>query len=261
MSLVDSHCHLDASQFSEDREDVIQRAMDAGVSRLLSIGTGDGPPVLDAAIRLAERYDAVFATAGIHPEHAPAAKDSDYKQLGELLAHPKCVAVGEIGLDYHWKPYDPALQATAFVEQMRIAASAQKPISVHTRDAWSDTMALLKQHWAPTGLPCVMHCFTGTFEQAAEAIGLGFYLSFSGVLTYPKAVELHLAAKQAPLDRILVETDCPYLPPVPYRGKRNEPAWVEYTARKLAELRGIDYETVASSTTAVFEQIFIDRLH
>jgi TatD DNase family protein len=259
-TLVDSHCHLDASQFDGDRDEMIRRAVDAGILRLLTIGTGDGPPDLEAGIRLADRYDFVYATAGIHPEHAPNAGDADYKKLADLLQHPKCVAVGEIGLDYYWKPYDAELQARV-IEQLRIAADARKPISIHTRDAWGDTMRLLKQHWAPTGLPCVMHCFTGNPQEAKQALDLGFYLSFSGVVTYPKATNVHESAKMVPLDRILVETDCPYLPPVPYRGKRNEPSYVVHTAGKLAELRGAAPESIAEATTTNFERIFMSQLH
>ncbi|MBC8166048.1 MAG: TatD family hydrolase, partial [Bryobacteraceae bacterium] len=181
MSVIDSHCHLDAAQFDEDREAVIQRAIDAGVSKFLCIGTGDGPPDLESAIRLADSHSCVFATAGIHPEHAPNATDADFKRLAELLRHPKCVGAGEIGLDYHWQPYNAEIQAAVFVAQLHIAGEAGKPVIIHTRDAWADTMSLLMQHWQPTGLPCIMHCFTGSPEEAHEALGSGFFLSFSGV--------------------------------------------------------------------------------
>jgi TatD DNase family protein len=260
-ALVDSHCHLDASQFDGDREEMIQRAVDAGVTRLLTIGTGDGPPDLESAIRLADKYDFVYATAGIHPEYAPKTTDADYARLAEVIRHPKCIGVGEIGLDYYWKPYDADLQARVFIEQMRIAAAARKPISIHTRDAWQDTIKLLKTHWAPTGLPCIMHCFTGNPVEAKQALDLGFWLSFSGVLTYPKATTVQESAKFAPLNRILVETDCPYLPPVPYRGKRNEPSYVVHTAQKLADLRELPVEEVVRETSENFERIFIDQLH
>lgn len=258
MSLVDSHCHPDAGQFDSDREAVLQRAIDAGVTTMLAVGTGDGPPDLESAIRLADRHDAVLATVGIHPEYAPKTSDADYKHLADLLRHPKCVALGEIGLDYYWKPYDKDLQASVFVEQMRVAADAGKPIVIHTREAWTDTIALLRQHWAPTGLPCVMHCFTGGPDEAREALDLGFMISFAGVVTYPKATALHESAKMVPLDRMLVETDSPYLAPVPYRGKRNEPSYVVHTAARLAELRGEDPAQIAAATTANFRRIFIE---
>ena len=182
----------------------------------------------------------VFASVGLHPEHAPKVTQGDYDRLAALLEHPKVLLLGEIGLDYYWKPYDTKLQAEVFVQQMQIAKAARKPISIHTRDAWTDTIELLRSHWAPTGLPCIMHCFTGTSEQAKQALELGFYLSFSGVVTYSKATDVHDSCRYVPLDRILVETDAPYLAPVPYRGKRNEPSYVTYTANRVAELRGMD---------------------
>jgi TatD DNase family protein len=256
MSLIDSHCHLDDTQFDSDRDAAVQRAIDAGVTAILSIGTGEGPPDLETALRLADRYDCILATAGIHPQYAPAATAQSYKYLADLLSQPKCVAVGEIGLDYHWEPYDKRLQADVFREQMRIAADARKPIIIHTRDAWADTLAALRQHWAPTGLPCIMHCFTGGPVEVREALDLGFYVSFAGVLTYPKAAGVQDAARLVPLDRLLVETDAPYLSPVPHRGKRNEPAYVAHTARYLARLRGEDEDRLAAATTENFHTLF-----
>jgi len=255
MSLVDSHCHLDDSQFDGDREAVIERAVAGGVSRMLAIGTGEGPPDLEAGIRLADRYAMIHATAGIHPQYAAKASNGDLKALAEVIRHPKCVAVGEIGLDYYWKPFDKVQQASLFIEQMRVAADARKPIIIHTRDAWEDTISMLREHWAPTGLPCVMHCFTGGVNEAREAIDLGFYLSFAGVITYPKATTVREAAAVVPLDRLLVETDAPYLAPVPHRGKRNEPAYVSHTANKLAEVRGEEPARLASTITANFESL------
>lgn len=258
MTLVDSHTHLDDHRFGDDRDAAVQRALDAGVTRMLSIGTGEGPPDLEAAIRLSERYEPVYASAGIHPEHAPRVSQQDYDRLTLLLSHPKVLLVGEIGLDYYWKPYDAKLQAEVFVQQMQIATDAKKPISIHTRDAWDDTIALLREHWHPTGLPCIMHCFTGNPLQARQALDLGFYLSFSGVVTYPKALDVHESAKFAPLDRILVETDAPYLAPVPFRGKRNEPSYVVHTAQRLAELKGIDQEALGAAVSRNFDTIVGD---
>jgi TatD DNase family protein len=255
VTLVDSHTHLDDHRFGDDRDAVVQRALDAGVTRILSIGTGDGPPDLEAAIRVAERYEPVFATVGFHPEHAPKVTQVEYDKLARLLLHPKVLLLGEIGLDYYWKPYDAQVQADVFVRQMQIAAQAKKPISIHTRDAWDDTIALLRAHWAPTGLPCIMHCFTGNPDQARQALDLGFYLSFSGVVTYPKATDVHASAQMAPLDRILVETDAPYLAPIPYRGKRNEPSYVAFTAKRVAALRGMDMEEFGEATVRNFERL------
>jgi TatD DNase family protein len=255
VTLVDSHTHLDDRRFTDDRDAVVQRALDAGVSRMLSIGTGEGPPDLEAAIGIAELYEPVYASVGIHPEHAPVATQEHFDRLGELLRHPKVLLLGEIGLDYYWKPYDAKLQAHVFVQQMQIAAAARRPISIHTRDAWDDTIALLQTHWAPTALPCIMHCFTGNPEQARQALDLGFYLSFAGVVTYPKATDVHESAKFAPLHRILVETDAPYLTPVPYRGKRNEPSYVVHTAARIAELRGVAVDAVAEACVRNFDTI------
>jgi TatD DNase family protein len=255
VKLVDSHTHLDDGRFVDDRDAVIQRAVDSGVTRMLSIGTGEGPPDLEAAIRIAEQYAPVFASVGVHPEHAPKVTQAEVDGLSVLLNHPKVLLLGEIGLDYYWKPYDARLQAEVFVQQMQIAAAARTPISIHTRDAWDDTMGLLRSHWAATGLPCIMHCFTGSPEQAKQALDMGFYLSFSGVVTYPKATDVHNSARYTPLDRILVETDAPYLAPVPFRGKRNEPSYVTYTANRLAELRGIDPETLSEAVTRNFDTI------
>jgi TatD DNase family protein len=255
VKLVDSHTHLDDRRFSDDRDAVIQRAVDSGVTRMLSIGTGEGPPDLEAAIRIAEQYPPVFASVGLHPEHAPKVTQGDYDRLANLLEHPKVQVLGEIGLDYYWKPYDARLQAEVFVQQMEIAKAARKPISIHTRDAWADTIELLRSHWAPTGLPCIMHCFTGSPAEAKQALGLGFYLSFSGVVTYPKATDVHDSSKYAPLDRILVETDAPYLSPVPFRGKRNEPSYVTYTANRVAELRDMDPEELGEAVVRNFDTI------
>jgi TatD DNase family protein len=174
--LVDSHTHLDDKRFTDDRDAVVQRAVDAGVARMLSIGTGEGPPDLEAAIRIAARYEPVYASVGIHPEHAPVATQEHFDRLASLLRHPKVLLLGEIGLDYYWKPYDAKLQADVFVQQMEIAAASRKPISIHTRDAWDDTIALLRTHWAPKGLPCIMHCFTG--KPGAGSTGAGSRLLF-----------------------------------------------------------------------------------
>jgi TatD DNase family protein len=250
--LVDSHCHLDNKQFDSDREAAIARAFDAGVDCMMAIGTGEGPPDLEAGIRLAERYPQFVATVGVHPHDASKAIPDTYKHLEALLRHPKVVAFGEIGLDYHYDFSPRETQHAVFVEQMRIAADARKPIVIHTREAWYDTLRLLEEHWKPTGLPGVMHCFSGGQTEARRSLDLGFYLGFGGVVTYPKALDVQEAARTAPLERILIETDAPYLAPVPHRGKRNEPSYVARTALRIAELRGISYEEVASATRENF---------
>jgi TatD DNase family protein len=249
--LIDSHCHLDDSKFDGDREQTIQRAREAGVDRLLAIGTGNGPPDLECAIRLAEQYPFIYATVGVHPHDAAKATAETWERLAELARHPKVVAIGEIGLDYHYDFSPRPVQAAAFEMQLDMARRAGKPIVIHTREAWEDTMARLAG-WTGGG---IMHCFTGNPAQARQALDLGFHLSFGGVITFPKAEELREAARLAPEDRILVETDCPYLAPVPHRGKRNEPAFMVETVRRLADVRGVTAERIAEATTANFTRL------
>jgi TatD DNase family protein len=253
--LVDSHCHLDDAQFAEDRAAVIERAHAAGVDYMLAIGTGNGPPDLEAAVRLAHEWPSIYATAGVHPNDAPKIDGQTFKNLEQLLAHPKVKAIGEIGLDYHWG-VPKEQQLPVFTEQLAIASSARMPIVIHTRDAWRDTLEILRTRWAPTGLPCVMHCFTGDAEQARECLDLGFYLAFGGVTTFPKSASIREAARVTPLDRLLIETDSPYLAPVPHRGKRNEPAYVAHTAKLIAEIRGLSIQQLADETLRNFTRLF-----
>ncbi len=258
MDLVDSHCHLDDEQFKDDREAVIERARETGLKYMLSIGTGDGPPDLEAAVRLADKYPFVFATAGIHPNDAPKAEAKTFDDLERLLNHPRVVGLGEIGLDYHWG-VPKETQMPVFIRQLELAAKSKLPVIIHTRDAWADTMEVLRTHWASTGLPCVMHCFTGNETQARECLDAGFYLAFGGVTTFPKASAIREAARIVPPERLLLETDSPYLAPVPHRGKRNEPAFIAHTAQVIADVRGVTVEELAAQTTANFERIF--QLH
>ena len=255
MSLIDSHCHLDSQEFDADREEVIDRALAAGVEHMMAIGTGNGPPDLEAGIRIADKYPCFYATVGIHPHDAAKASPADLRRVSDLLAHPKVLAVGEIGLDYHYDFSPRETQKSVFIEQMAIAAQARKPIVIHTREAWDDTMALIEQHWGPHGIGGIMHCFSGGPADAQRALDLGFYLSFGGIVTFPKATDVQAAAKAAPRDRILIETDAPYLAPVPKRGKRNEPALIVHTGRKLAELRGESFEDICTIATSNFREL------
>ena len=254
MRLVDSHVHLDDPKFDADREQTIERALAAGVERMLAIGTGNGPPDLEVAIRQAERYPFFYATIGVHPHDASKATAETWTRLRELAAHPKVIAVGEIGLDYHYDFSPREVQRAAFERQLAIAAESGKPVVIHTREAWDDTRAALRAHWQGAG---IMHCFTGDEAQAGQALDLGFHLSFGGVLTFPKADAVRQAARIAPGDRLLVETDCPYLAPLPHRGKRNEPAFVVETVRRLAEVRGCAPEEIAELTTRNFESLML----
>jgi TatD DNase family protein len=255
--LVDSHCHLDDSKFDADREQVIERALAAGVTRMMAIGTGDGPADLRTAIRQADHYPFIFATIGVHPHDASKATEETFVEMRELAAHSKVLAVGEIGLDYHYDFSPRDVQRTVFQRQLEIAGESGKPIVIHTREAWADTVSILREHWRGAG---IMHCFTGDEAQAREALGLGFHLSFGGVLTFPKAESVRAAARITPDERLLVETDCPYLAPVPHRGKRNEPAFVVETARRLAEVRGTNAEAIAGLTTANFDRLFATQV-
>jgi TatD DNase family protein len=253
--LIDTHCHLDNEQFAADQDQAIARALEAGVDTMVAIGTGEGPPDLEAGVRLAERHACILATVGVHPHDASKIDAEIYSRLAALLRHPKVIALGEIGLDYHYDHSPREVQREAFIEQMRIASDARKPIVIHTREAWEDTLALIEEHWTPSGLPGIMHCFSGGPAEAERSLKLGFYLSFGGIVTFPKATNIQEAARIAPADRVLVETDAPYLAPVPHRGKRNEPAFVTETAKKVAALRGESLESVAQTTTANFRRL------
>lgn len=262
MTLVDSHCHLDDERFAGDLDAVLERAAAAGVSRILTIGTGDGPPEIDRAVRLAERYEQVYASVGVHPQDASKFTPRTLDDLRALAGHEKVVAFGEIGLDYHYDSSPREAQREVFVEQLKLARDARLPITIHTRDAWEDTMAVLREHWCGDGSgDAVMHCFTGDPAQAREALDLGFYLSYGGVLTFKTAEQVRESARITPGDRLLVETDAPYLAPMPYRGKRNEPAMMVETARRLAEVRETSVTEIASLTTANFDRVcFNSRL-
>jgi len=252
VKLVDSHCHLDDAKFDPDREETIARARAAGIETLMAIGTGQGPPDLEAGIRLADQYPFIYATVGVHPHDASKATPETFERLRQLANHPKVLAIGEIGLDYHYDFSPRDVQRAAFARQLEIAAEAAKPIVIHTREAWADTLALLGERWRGGG---IMHCFTGGPREAEEALALGFHLSFGGVLTFPKAENVREAARITPPDRLLVETDCPYLAPAPHRGKRNEPAFMTETVRRLAELRGQPVEEVSALTSANFHSL------
>jgi len=252
MTVTDSHCHLDHEKFSADLDAVLVRATEAGVNRILCIGTGDGPPHLDCAIRLADRYPQIVATIGVHPHEAAKATPETYAELRRLGTHPKVVAYGEIGLDYHYDFSPRDVQRAVFIEQLNIARELVLPITIHTREAWDDTMSILADHWSGPG---ILHCFTGDPAQAQQALDRGFHLAYGGVLTFRTAENVRESAKITPDDRLLIETDAPYLAPIPYRGKRNEPAMMIETLKKLAEVRETTPERIAELTTANFDRL------
>jgi TatD DNase family protein len=259
---VDSHAHLDGKQFDSDREQVIARAREAGVRAMVAIGNGDGPPVLDAGIQLAEKHPFMYATIGIHPHEARLADDAAYQTMERLARHPKVIAWGEIGLDYYYDHSPREAQKQVFARQMELAAVAKLPIVIHCRpsdgsdNAWEDCLTMIKDQWAPRGLGGILHCFTGNWAQAERALDMGFMISFAGNLTFPKAQQIRDAALEVPLDRVLIETDSPYLAPVPHRGKRNEPAFVKETARRLGELRSLSMDEVGEQTCRNFYNFF-----
>jgi TatD DNase family protein len=259
---IDSHAHLDGKQFAADREQVIARAREAGVVTMVAIGNGDGPPHLDAGVQLADKYSFMYATVGIHPHEARLADDQAYAEMERLARHPKVIAWGEIGLDYHYDHSPRDVQKAVFARQMELAAAAKLPIIIHCRpsdnsdNAWEDCLGMIQQQWAPKGIGGILHCFTGTWPQAKRGLDLGFMVSFAGNVTFPKAQQIRDAALQVPLDRMLIETDCPYLAPVPHRGKRNEPAFVIETARKIGELRNLSAEELGEQTARNFYSFF-----
>ena len=270
--LVDSHAHLDHERFAEDRDAMLARAWDAGVRTILAIGIGDGPETMHRALELARAYrdradvPRMFATAGVHPQEAARCDEAALVKLDSLLAEPEVLACGEIGLDFYHADNPPiAVQGRAFRAQMDVAARRGRPIVIHCRpgtafgqeaDAWEQTLALLDEQWRGTELGGILHCFSGNEAQAKRALELDFLISFAGNLTFPSAGALRAIAQALPLDRLLVETDCPFLAPMPDRGKRNEPAFVSRTAAVLARLRGISPEELARQTTANFFRFF-----
>jgi len=259
---VDSHAHLDGERFDADREQVIARAREAGVQTIVAIGNGDGPAQVDCGIRLAEKYDFIYATLGIHPHEARLADEAAYQNMERLARHPKVIAWGEIGLDFFHDHSPRDVQKKVFTRQMELAAAAKLPIVIHCRpsegsdDAWEDCLRLMQEHWAANGLGGILHCFTGNWAQAKRALDMGFMISFAGNLTFPKAQQIRDAAVEVPLDRMLIETDAPFLAPAPHRGKRNEPAFVIETARKLGEIRGLSADQVGEKTTRNFYNFF-----
>jgi len=259
---VDSHAHLEGPQFDADREQVIARAREVGVETIVAIGIGDGPSAVDCGVKLAKQYPFIYATIGIHPHEAKLATDEAFQRMEELAQHPKIIGWGEIGLDYYYDHSPRDTQKEVFAKQMELAAAAKLPIIIHCRpsegsdDAWEDCLSMIQEQWAPKGLAGILHCFTGTVAHARRALDLGFLISFAGNITFPKAQQIRDAAHEVPLDRMLIETDCPFLAPVPNRGKRNEPAFVTETARKLGELRGLSAEEVGEHTSRNFYNFF-----
>lgn len=258
--LIDSHAHLDTPAFDADRDEVIARARAAGVDLFLEIAGSDvAQGSLTTGIALAEQHDFIYAAVGLHPHEASLYDEALEQQFLQLCQHPKVIGWGEIGLDYYYDHSPRAVQQRVFQRQLELAREVQKPIIIHTRDAEDDTIQILREAWFERGgnaFGGIVHCFTGTQKLADAALAMGLYISFSGVVTFKNANELRAVAVSVPPERLLVETDCPYLAPVPYRGKRNEPAFVKETAAFLANLRGVSFEEMAALTSANFKRLF-----
>ncbi len=251
---VDSHCHLNYKGLVEDQQGVLERARAAGVSQMLNISTRASE--WDAVIAVAERESDVMASVGIHPHEADMHPDVETATLVEKAAHPKVIGIGESGLDYYYDHSDRARQRDSFRNHVAAARETQLPLIVHTRDAEDDTWEILSEEMGRGAYPALIHCFTASQDFAEKVLSLGLYISISGIVTFRNAKALQEAAKAVPLDRLLIETDSPFLAPVPHRGRPCEPAFVADTARFLAELRGEPVETLAEATSANFYRLF-----
>lgn len=257
---IDSHAHLDTPNYDADRAEVIARARTAGVEIMLEIAGSDvGKGSLEPGLKLAEEHEFIYAAIGLHPHEASLYDPQLEQTLLACSRHPKVIGWGEIGLDYYYDHSPRDVQQQVFRRQLELALDRRLPVIIHTRDAEDDTIAILREAWAKVGgadIGGIIHCFTGTQALADAAIEMGFHISFSGVLTFKTAEELRNVARSVPMERLLIETDCPFLAPIPYRGKRNEPAFVVETARKLSELKAVSLEEIARVTSDNFRRLF-----
>ncbi|QDX91957.1 TatD family deoxyribonuclease [Brevibacillus laterosporus] len=251
--LFDTHAHLNAEQFDEDRDEVIARARENGVSTIVNVGFNR--ETIPTTLELAEKYDFIYAVVGWHPQDAINMKEQDLEWLEELTKHPKVVGLGEMGLDYYWDTSPRDVQAEVFRKQIRLARKLQMPIVIHDRDAHQDIIDILREEKAGE-VGGIMHCFSGSYELAKMALDMNFYISFGGPLTFKNAKKPKEVAAQIPMDRILIETDCPYLTPHPFRGKRNESAYVKYVAEEMAQIHGLSFEELAKITADNARRLF-----
>ncbi|MFS0766780.1 MULTISPECIES: TatD family hydrolase [Peribacillus] len=251
--LFDTHVHVNAEQFNEDLEDVIERAKEAGVNNMVVVGF-DRPTII-RAMELIEAYDFMYAAVGWHPVDAIDMTEEDLQWIEELSNHPKVVAIGEMGLDYHWDKSPKDVQMEVFRKQIRLAKKVGLPIIIHNREATADIVNILKEEEASM-VGGIMHCFSGSAETALECINMNFYISLGGPVTFKNAKKPKEVAAVVPLDRLLIETDCPYLAPHPYRGKRNEPSYVKLVAEQIAEIKQLTIEEVSQATTENAKKLF-----
>ena len=252
--LVDHHCHLDRKEFAANRDDYVARAVAAGVGVIVTISTRIRR--FAEVLAVAEAYETAYCSVGTHPHEAHTELDIPVEEIVRLSRHPKVVAIGEAGLDYYHKHSTPQAQAEGFRRHIAAARKTGLPLEIHTRDADADTLAILRDEHAKGPFPAILHCFTGGRDLALGAVDLGLYVSFSGIISFKKSEALREIAREVPLDRLLVETDAPFLAPEPYRGKQNEPAYVVHTAAALALARGISPDEIAVATTANFFRLF-----
>jgi TatD DNase family protein len=255
---VDSHAHIDGEEYDADRDDVIKRARDAGLIAILNVGTGDPHSgTLERAVRVAEQYEEVYAAVGVHPHDARLFDEAAEQRLNKLVRQSaRVIAWGEIGLDYHYDHSPRDVQREVFARQLKLAREASLPVIIHSREADEETVEILRDEWHGSGLGGVMHCFGGSVEMAQNVLELGFTISFAGNVTFKKAENLREAARLVPLKRLFIETDCPYLTPVPFRGRRNEPARVVEVARCLADLHALETEELGRITAENFYRFF-----
>jgi TatD DNase family protein len=255
---IDSHAHIDGAEFDEDRDEVLRRARDAGVEIVLNVGTGDPHSgAFERAINFGAQHQSIYTAIGTHPHDASKYDQAAEDRTKALLSEgERVVAWGEIGLDFHYDNSPREQQLEAFRKQLRAARELDLPVIIHTREAEDETISILREEYADAARKGVFHCFTGTTELAQRAVDLGFMVSFSGILTFKKAEDLRETARRVPLDRLLIETDCPYLAPIPYRGKRNEPAFVVEVAKCLADIRGTNLQRIRDATGRNFFDLF-----
>lgn len=255
--LIDTHCHLNYDYAPKSDSDLVREAGLADVRAMITIGTEMATLAQVAAI--SDKFENVYHTVGVHPHEAITVQESDYATIKKAASHSKCVAIGEIGLDYHYDHSPPAAQIEVLKRQLAIALECELPVVIHSREAESDLLDALKEYASklPAGrVPGVIHCFTGTYAFGAECIALGFYVSLSGILTFKSAEDIRTSARAFPLNQLLVETDSPYLAPIPFRGKKCEPSMVKHTAEKLAEVKGLSFDEVARATTENAIRVF-----
>lgn len=254
---IDSHAHIDGPEFDADRDEIIERAQAAGVSVILNVGTGDPHSgAFERAVALGQKHDSVYTAIGTHPHDARLYDDKAEEKIKTLVQIEHVLAWGEIGLDFHYDNSPRDVQVEVFRRQLRAARECDLPVVIHTREAEPETIEILSTEYADAERRGIFHCFSGSKDLAQKAIDLGFMISFSGIVTFKKADELRAVAREVPLDRLLIETDCPYLTPIPYRGKRNEPAYVVEVARCIAGIHGVEIDEIGRVTSQNFRDFF-----